>query len=317
MKELRSKIIAVAAVALMAVSFTACESVNPDSSSAPNTSATDSSSGNTEDNTSDESVSTEAPVPEFDDNGSKISAVEVTDAEGAAVTDADGAAVTELVVLDDKGKAVTDTAGKNVKPVISSKKPAAAVTTNSLDAIGKPDAMKNDKDTIPQEKTADGPTVSLPDIEASAGETVTFKVNISDNKGFTALVAWIEAEKEYFEFVKDECTGGDADDPDNEDSLPYSDITFTLFDNPEYPDMNTLSCLYFDGSLESLVGDAVFATVTLKVKEGTPAGRYDLIFDKNGDGDGTGEDPAMCNNVVDGKILIPSPTFKNGSITVK
>lgn len=302
MKEIRSKIIAVAAVALFAVSVTACESAAPDSSTS------------TADNSSGSSVSTEAPVPEYDDNGNKVSAVEVTDANGAAVTDANGAAVTELVLVDDKGTVVTEADGSKAKPVISSSSPAAtAATTNSLDAIGKPEAMKDDTKSVPQQKVSYGPTVSLPDVEASAGETVTFKINVTNNTGITALVAWVEANKDYFEFDKAACVGGDADAADNEDSDPYSNLVFTKFDNPEAEDMDTLSCFYFDGSQTSLEGDVVLATVALKVKEGTPAGKYDLVFDADGDGEGR----AMCNDYKDGIILIHPVTYENGSITVK
>ncbi len=66
-------------------------------------------------------------------------------------------------------------------------------------------------------------------------------------------------------------------------------------------------------ALQTLKGDVTYATIELKVKAGTPAGKYDLKFDADGEGNGT----AMCNNIVDRSVVVPTPKYKDGSITVK
>lgn len=303
MKEIRTKIIALAAVALMAGACTACDSVSPDGGNTTTT-IVDNQAGE------GEAPVSEAPVPEVDDDGSKVSVVEVTEAGGAVVTDADSKPVTELVLVDDKGTIVTDAKGQNAKPNIkATPKPAAAASPSST--IEKPPAMATATPLIEQQVIADGPTVSLPKLEAKAGEEVTFKVEVTKNTGFTALVSWIEVNSKYFEFVSYE--GGDLDDPDNEDSDPYSCMSFTPYTKPDTKDLSTLVCLYFNSNMKPLEGDTTIATITLKVKDNTPAGKYDLSFDGDGDGNGA----AMCNNYDGEKILIPTPKYVNGSITVK
>lgn len=306
MKEIRSKIIAVSAVALFAVSAASCSSsVKPEGNgTVVVTNAVTKAENN------GESESTEAPVPEKDADGSKISVIEVTDASGEKVTEKNGKPVTELAVVDEKGAFITDKKGNNVKPNL----PTTTAADRIVDNKGTLPPINNSNEFTP-EHIADGPTVSLPDIEAKAGETVTFKVNVSDNTGYTALVAWIDLNSKYFEFVSHE--GGDTDDSENEDTLQYNNTSFNVFEKKGVKDLKTLICFYFDSGFDSLKGDLTYATITVKVKDNTPAGKYDLCFDADGDGN----DTDMCNNVVeengDKKILVPKPKYVNGSITVK
>ena len=305
MKEIRSKIFAVAAIALMAVSATACESAVPDGGNTTTTVISDNdSSGDT----------TDVPViPEADDDGSKISVVEVTDAAGEAVTNADSKPVTELVILDEKGTVITQANGEKAKPNLTTQK-TSSDSTSAAD-IGKPPKMENetvDLNGIEVKKESYGPTLTLPDIEAKAGEEVKFKINVSDNTGFTALVAYLDVNKDYFEFVKKTSKGGDTDDPNYRDTALGSNMSVNPFQKDDDPTVNSLLCLFFDSSNTPMVGDAVFATITLKVKEGTPAGKYDLKFDADGDGN---ED--MCNIIEGSDVIVLNPKYINGSITIK
>jgi hypothetical protein len=255
MKKIRSMILALTAVSLLALTATSCEKVAPD---AP--------SGSTPDN--------------------------------AAVTDTDNSGAG-----NDENSAGEDSTGEDST---AEAKPSG----NSAEEIGKPPKM-NENNLVEQQKLNDGPTLTLPDIEASAGEEVSFKVDLSDNDGITALVAWIDINTKYFEYVS--CVGGDADDEENEDSVMYSNLTANPYTKEDAADTTTLVCMYFDGSQQSFKENTTYATVTLKVKEDTPAGKYDLAFDSAGDGG------AMCNDYDREKqvLLIRTPTYKNGSITVK
>ncbi|MDD6083550.1 MAG: cohesin domain-containing protein [Oscillospiraceae bacterium] len=311
MKEIRSKIIAVSAVALFAVSAASCSSAKPEKTETVvvTNSVTDAAK---DDNGS--SDSTEAPVPEKDDDGSQISVIEVTDAEGAKVTAENGKPVTELALVNKDGAVITDKSGKNVKPNIKVTTAAERIVENknTLPPVNNQPSVTNE---FTPQFTAEGPTVSIPDIEAKPGETVSFKVKVTGNTGYTALISWIDINSKYFEFVSYE--GGDTDDADNEDSSQYNNTTFQVIEKEGTKDLSTLVCLYFDGALKSLEGDVTYATVTLKVKDKTPAGKYTIAFDGEGDGNGT----SMCNNVVvdngKKKIIVPTPKYKDGSITVK
>ncbi len=223
----------------------------------------------------------------------------------------DNAAVTEA---DNAGAENAGNAGNagNNESSKSEDSTADAKPSNSADEIGKPPKM-NENNLVDQQVVSEGLTLSLPDIEASAGEEVSFKVDLSDNSGLTTLIAWIDFNKDYFEYVS--AVGGDADDEENEDSVMYSNLTFNTFNKEDEPDKTTLVCLYLDGAQQTFKENTTFATVTLKVKEDTPAGKYDLAFDPDLDGNGG----AMCNDY-DRKnevLLIRTPKFKNGSITVK
>ncbi|MBP0977768.1 MAG: hypothetical protein J6U36_03815 [Oscillospiraceae bacterium] len=220
----------------------------------------------------------------------------------------DNAAVTEA---DNAGAENAGNAGNNESSK-SEDSTADAKPSNSADEIGKPPKM-NENNLVDQQVVDEGLTLSLPDVEASAGEEVSFKVDLSDNSGLTTLIAWIDFNKDYFEYVS--AVGGDADDEENEDSVMYSNLTFNTFNKEDEPDKTTLVCLYLDGAQQTFKENTTFATVTLKVKEDTPAGKYDLAFDPDLDGNGG----AMCNDY-DRKnevLLIRTPKFKNGSITVK
>ena len=245
MKKIRSMILALTAVSLLALTATSCEKATPDNP------------GVTPDSSS--------------------------------VSDADNSAAG-----NDENSSTED----------------SKASDSSKDDIGKPPKMN--EDNLPGQQTSnDGPTLTIPDIEASAGEEVTFKIDITDNTGFTALVAWLDLNDEYFEFVS--AVGGDADDEENEDSVMYSNLTANTFNKEDAPGTTTVVLLYFDGNLETYKENTTYATVTLKVKEDTPAGKYDLAFDAKGDGG------AMCNDCdrENEVVIIRTPTYKNGSITVK
>lgn len=314
MKEIRTKLIAVAVLALFAVSATACEAAKPDGGTTTTTTVSDNSDSSSSDaagensdaSADDESAVSEAPVPEKDDDGSKISVVEVTDAAGSAVTDAASKPVTELVIVDDKGTVVTDAKGQNAKPNI---KPAPAVT-KVADSIGTPPKMTDapqDINGVKIENASYGPTLTLSSAEAKAGDTVQLKINITDNaKGFTALMAYVDANSEYFEIIESECNGGDRDAADYKRSQFGKNMTVNAYDK------GSIVYMFFDSQMKQAKDDGVFATVTLKVKEGTPAGKYDITFNTTGDGG------AMGNNIEEGSstVQIISPKYVNGSVTV-
>ena len=149
-------------------------------------------------------------------------------------------------------------------------------------------------------------------VQFKAGDTVKVKIKVSDTKdGFNALNSWLDVDTDVFEIVS--MDGGDTDDPENDDSLAYSNVTLNQFhkDNAA-ANITTILALYSDTN--NLDGDAVLATVTLKVKDGAKDGNYALAFDANGDGG------AMANRVVtkdgDRVPVVLNPTFKGALIQI-
>jgi len=333
MKDIRKKLAAVAAVAIFAVSAAGCESTSPDGGNKPSTAVTeadnsalnnneDSSIGNSgeDDSSTEDAAVSEAPVPEVDDDGSKVSVVEVTDAAGSAVTDAQNKPVTELVIVDDKGSVVTDAKGSNAKPNIvrtpaptAAAKPSAGSADNQKTDIGKPPKMEENNASAAK-PVDNGPTVSLPSVEAKPGEEITLQINVSDNKdGFTALVAWVDLNSEFFEFVEDECVAGDHGMENYKRSDAKKNTDCTIFQKADEKDVKTVNCMYFDSNFKLITGDLVLATLKIKVKDSTPAGTYDIKFDADGDNGST-----MCNRVINPpEILAPAVKYVNGKITVK
>ena len=332
MKEIRSRIIAASLICLFAGSAVSCQSTKPENqgTTVVTKEVTDSnennnnndSNNNSDDKSSNNSV-TEAPVPEKDNDGSKITVIEVTDAENKPVTNSDKSKVTELAVVDDKGNVITDDKGENVKPnitvttkadriVATDKTEKTENNNNNNNNNNGNNNSENKSDTI---HLAEGPTLTLPDgLEAKPGETVKFKIPVTGNTGYHGLIAWLCLDNKYFEFVSYE--GGDPEDPNYTFSPQRNNTTFTEIEDDDNTGISTIYSMYFDASLDQITGDTTFATITIKVKDGTPAGEYPLEF---------GKDPkpnnAMCNTIkeIDGKKKVASltPTYKNGSIIVK
>lgn len=312
MRELRSKIIAVAAISMLCVAAVSCEG-----NTNPNT--TETVIMTTAENQNAEPEVTAAPIPETDDNGSKLSVIGVTDANKEIVTEANGVKVTEVVVLDSNGSIATEANGNNVKPV--TEKVASTTKQQQIVSIEPAQTPANAGGVTEQTQNAnapvsrsDGPTLTIPKgIEASAGETFTFKIAVSGNSGYTGLYAYLVLDNSIFEYVS--ADGGDTDQEDYDLSKMYSNTSCTVKNNKPSDGMTTCSFLYFDSKCEPLTGDVVYATVTLKVKEGTPAGEYTLGFDKEGDF------ATKCNTVdtVNGQIqaVVLTPKYIDGSVVVK
>lgn len=106
-------IIAVAAAFCTICAMTSC---NDNNSNSKTTVVNDVSKTET---TKEASVSS-AAIPEFDDNGSKITSIVVTDAEKQTVTNQAGLPVTELAVLDKENHVVTKANGSPVPPSLES-----------------------------------------------------------------------------------------------------------------------------------------------------------------------------------------------------
>lgn len=323
MKELRSKITAIALICLFSLSVASCADEKPVTTQTVVVTTSENENNNESKNNSNDSddtnASTEAPIPENDDDGSKITVIEVTDSDGKTVTEAGGANVTEIAIVGKDGNVVTDAKGKNVPPNTQ------AVTTKNNDRIVETKATQSDnaplntalsgEETKKVDPIGVGPTLTIPDnIEAKAGDEVTFKISVTGNTGYVGLIAWLDLNSKYFEFVSYE--GGDTDKSDYEFSPEYSNMSFNEYTKPNTKDIKTLICLYFDSSCTPLTGNTTFATITIKVKDNTPAGTYDLAFDPDTDG------TSQCNSVEDdgsnGKKTVKlAPKYKNGTITVK
>ncbi|MBP1567016.1 MAG: hypothetical protein J6U36_00045, partial [Oscillospiraceae bacterium] len=161
-----------------------------------------------------------------------------------------------------------------------------------------------------------GPKVDAGTYKVSkAGETVKLKIKVTDNGdgGFNALNAWLDVDTNIFEIDEKAFEAGDVDDPENEDGVPYNKTTTNVFKKKDAAEnIETILALFSD--TENLEGDAVIATIPLKVKEGVKDGFYSLPFDAKGDGG------AMSNRVVtkDGerKPVVLNPTFLGAIVQV-
>ncbi len=271
---------------IMALSFASCEKKQ----------------GNTTVENNSSAEGTSAPAVETDSDGSKITYVSVTDADGKVVTDASKKAVTEAAIADSKGNIITDTNGKNVTPNIKER----IVTTN--------ESQKNQTQT---EKKIDGegPTLTIPsDLEASAGEEFKFKIAVTNNTGYCSLLAYLDVVDEYFEVV--DITGGDTDDANNKKTPEFEGLgnitTWEGINNAKKNSGITCKVMLFLNVQTPVIGDATFATVTLKVKDNVAPGKYDLSFDPKGDG------KTLCNALdSNNNTLVLQPTYVNGSVTIK
>ncbi|MBR3023482.1 MAG: hypothetical protein IKH71_03410, partial [Oscillospiraceae bacterium] len=154
-----------------------------------------------------------------------------------------------------------------------------------------------------------GPTIDAGTYEVKAGDTFKVKLKATGNTdGFNALNSWLDVDTNVFEIVGKEA--GDIDDPENEDSLAYSNVTLNVFKKDGAASgVETLLALYSD--TENAKGDQVLATITLKVKDGVKDGYYSLPFDAKGDGG------AMANRIDSSRTpIVLNPTFKGAAVTV-
>ena len=157
-----------------------------------------------------------------------------------------------------------------------------------------------------------GPTVDAGTYSVKAGETFKIKLKVTNNsEGFNALNSWLDVDTNVFEIVSTEA--GDTDDPENGDSLAYSNVSLNTFQKDgAAAGVKTILALYSDTS--NLTGDAVIATITLKAKDGVQDGYYSLAFDAKGD------DGAMGNRIVtnngERQPIVLNPTFRGAAVTV-
>lgn len=282
----KSTILAILLSGLLAVSFASCEKKTG------NTTVQDNSSADV----------TSAPAAETDSDGSKITYVSVTDADGKVVTNADNKPVTEAAIADNKGNIITDANGKNIAPNIKER----IVTTNE---------SQKTKTSSETKEIGKGPTLTIPsDMEASAGEEFKFKIAVTDNTGYCSLLTYLDINDKYFEVV--DITGGDTDDGNNKKSPEYEGFSGPNFwegNNGEKTEAG-IKCavlMYFD-TASVIKGNTTYATVTLKVKDDVAPGKYDICFDPTGDG------LTLCNGLDSNMgVYELMPTFVNGSVTVK
>jgi len=182
--------------------------------------------------------------------------------------------------------------------------------TTSAPAVSQPPADSG----RPNTKGEEGPTVAVQSgLKANAGETFTFKINVTNNEGgYSSLITWLDIDERYFELV--DWKAGDPDADRYNRTPQFSNTTLTKYTKPGTSNLLTLVQMYFDANAKNFAGDNVFATVTLKVKEGTPDGVYPLTLDYNAEGN------AMCNRVIPGEsekdVLVLNPLYISGSVQV-
>lgn len=331
----KSRLIAVTLACLLSVSFTSCTDdkkenstvvVNSDSKDSQTESKSDDSKNDESKNDEtkkDDDEGTEVTtvtLPEKDDDGSKITVVAVTDADNKPVTDAKGSEVTKVAIVDDKGNVITDSKGSEVAPNIketeatTTKKPDRIVTTAATTAAKPGDTPQSSKNENASPVLDDGPTLTIPnDIEVAPGEEFTFKISVTGNAGYSSLIAWLDIEEKYFEFIS--FKAGDPDSSNYNRSPEKQNTTCKEYTKPGTTGLKTLLMFYFDASGENLSGDTTYATITLKAKEDINPGKYELCFDSVADG------KTMANRVVpDGSQktgAVLKPTYVNGSVTIK
>ena len=108
----KNKVIITALLCITSLCVASCskEKIEPEVSSTQNSSQEETNSSN---------ETSEISIPEFDDDGHKISVITVTNDEGKAVTNKENTPVTELAIIDDKGAVITEANGSAAKPNIS------------------------------------------------------------------------------------------------------------------------------------------------------------------------------------------------------
>lgn len=324
MDKKKSRLITIALACLLSVSFASCGSDKDDkkgttvvtsTTEASKTAEKDDDSKSDDKDDKDTEVTT-VTLPEKDDDGSKITVIAVTDENNKAVTDDKGAEVTKVAIVDDKGEVVTDAKGSEVAPNIAvteattttkSDRIVTTAVTSAPDNSGNAETTKNPNaaPVLP-----DGPVLTIPDnIEAAPGEEFTFKISVTGNAGYSSLIAWLDVNEKYFEYVSFE--GGDPDSSNHKRSVERMNTSLTEYKKPGTTDLNTLVLMYFDPQAKNLTGDTTFATVTLKAKDDVKPGEYELCFDTEADGN------AMSNRVVNLDPVVLTPTYVNGTVTIK
>lgn len=130
-KQIRA-ITAVAAAFSIACVMTSCNKNE--------TSKTTVVSGSSEAETTKENAVSSVGIPEFDDNGSKITSLIVTDDKKVTVTNAAGLPVTELAVLGKDNQIVTGANGSPVPPTLASINKNQQQASPSMPDMSNPDA---------------------------------------------------------------------------------------------------------------------------------------------------------------------------------
>lgn len=309
MKQTKNKIAAALAVCAIATSFAAC-------------SQKDNGTAQTSVVTNEQTVAvTEITYPEKDADGSQISVVKVTDAEGNTVTNAEGAAVTEPVIVDAAGNILTDAKGVPVTPNLAQEQ---HIVATDVTAAGNTPAG-NSGSAI---QSSEGPTVNITGTNGDSALSLKagdeFKVNITslESPGYTGLFAWVDIDTDIFDIV--EVKSGDPDDENYFESPARNNVVIKRFKKSEDPDLytanpntssnfETLMLFYFDAKLKAVTEKTVLGTVTLKVKDSAAAGEYTLGFDKV---QNSGE--SQCNTVNENKDIVNlAPKFTDMKITIE
>ncbi len=313
MSQNKSRLTAIALICMLTVSFASCNKKNEDDSATKV--VTD---------IKHNQVTTVPAVtyPETDDNGNKITMVEVTDESGKKVTDAKGSVVTQVGVLNQSGLLVTDKNGALVTPSINVKPHTAAANSAAPVTVS---GNKEDENII---KVSSGPTVRIlsadesDDITGKAGEEIVVKLSTDSNPGYSGLTSWIDINTDIFEIVK--CEPGDPTLPDYKRSKAKSGSSINQFKKSDNASLyiansnktdnyTTILCLYFDSKLEKLTEKTTLATITLKIKDDVKAGEYDLGFDSIQD-----KGNSQCNYVDDAKqIVSATPKFIDAKVKVQ
>lgn len=138
----------------------------------------------------------------------------------------------------------------------------------------------NEISTVSAENTisnGQGPTLTaviLDKKEYKPGDTFTVQIKVTDNEdGYSALRSNIAMNPSVFEMV--EWNPGDPKEK-NYSKTPQKSNT-TMYEEPD-DDGNIISLnqLYFDSAADNFTGSNVFSTVTFKIKESAPAGKYSI-----------------------------------------
>lgn len=284
MNQSKAKITAVAVVCMLMLSLAACNKNNNDNSNTTVLTNTDKAG--------EQTGVPASTYPEKDDNGNKITMVEVTDKEGNKVTDSKGSVVTQVGILNQSGILVTEKNGALVTPSLNNDK-AHTVEVKPVTTVAGATENNQEGDVV---KVDSGPTVRLLNksddsdtITGKAGDEIVIKLSTDKNPGYAALISWIDINTDIFEIVEYEA--GDPSLADNNKSRAVGGGTLKTLkksDSPSKYSLNsnksdnftTILCLFMDSKLEMITEKTTLATIKLKIKDGVKPGEYDVSFDK-------------------------------------
>ncbi len=151
------------------------------------------------------------------------------------------------------------------------------------------------------------PTLSFENVTAKAGDTITFKMLLTDNEvGITSLNAWFKFNSDYFEFVS--IAGGDPTVSGNNRKGAGRWFVGKMREGS----IDTVAGLYNDDNVGLTTGDMIMATIVMKVKDNCPDGSYPLTFDRMAANEGIN----MCIALIDGEQKELFPNYVDGQITV-